>query len=374
MNEHKISFIYCTNDLEYQKECESYIKNLHIPEGYLIECIPIVGAASMTAGYNRGQQLSDAKYKIYLHQDVFLVYKDLLIDTIKIFQVHPEIGLLGMVGTKRIPANGCMWTSRMRTGALYSYVFGMQEDFFDIPCSESRSVSFVQAVDGLFMMTQYDIPWREDLFDAWDFYDLSQCMEYARHGYRIGVPFQKKPWTVHDNGYLNLQKYHFYRKRFLQEYFPMGREEIAACDAAAESFAQRAEQEQEQIEPLKQEVISLIRQKNYAAAFERSRQNLERCRENEEYCILYVLLNIYMQETGFYRSDQTLRADQPVIFDYFERQEEPVEWLYGHFHRILHCLWRSRFRLSEPECAEAERYLELTGISGVARDILGENE
>ena len=30
----------------------------------------------------------------------------------------------------------------------------------------------VEGVDGLLMATQYDIPWREDLFDGWDFYDL----------------------------------------------------------------------------------------------------------------------------------------------------------------------------------------------------------
>lgn len=40
----------------------------------------------------------------------------------------------------------------------------------------------VTAIDGMFMATQYDISWREDLFDGWDFYDISQSCEFTRGG------------------------------------------------------------------------------------------------------------------------------------------------------------------------------------------------
>lgn len=38
----------------------------------------------------------------------------------------------------------------------------------------------VDAVDGLLMMTQYDLPWRDDLFSDFDFYDVSQAFEFRR--------------------------------------------------------------------------------------------------------------------------------------------------------------------------------------------------
>ncbi len=64
------------------------------------------------------------------------------------------------------------------------------------------------------MATQYDILWREDIFDKWDFYDASQCMEFIKRGYRIVVPKQVKPWCVHDCGILNLKDYDNEKEKF----------------------------------------------------------------------------------------------------------------------------------------------------------------
>ena len=76
----------------------------------------------------------------------------------------------------------------------------------------------VEAVDGLFIATQYDIIWREDLFTGWDFYDASQSKEFSASGYKIVVPYMESPWCVHDEGFLNLDRYDHYRQIFLDEY------------------------------------------------------------------------------------------------------------------------------------------------------------
>ena len=65
----------------------------------------------------------------------------------------------------------------------------------------------VEAVDGLLMMTQYDVNWRQDLFHGWDFYDVSQSFEFRRAGYQVAVPYQQAPWVLHDCGFLNLAGY-----------------------------------------------------------------------------------------------------------------------------------------------------------------------
>jgi hypothetical protein len=55
----------------------------------------------------------------------------------------------------------------------------------------------VESVDGFFMATQYDILWREDLFTHFHMYDASQCMEFRKKGYIVGVPKQVEPWCFH---------------------------------------------------------------------------------------------------------------------------------------------------------------------------------
>ena len=76
----------------------------------------------------------------------------------------------------------------------------------------------VDAIDGFLMVTQYDVPWREDLFTGWDFYDCSQSMEFIRKGYRVVVPDMKAPWCVHDCGFIDLTNYEEERKKFIKEY------------------------------------------------------------------------------------------------------------------------------------------------------------
>lgn len=86
-------------------------------------------------------------------------------------------------------------------------------------CKPSSNLQIVQAVDGLLMATQEDIPWRETLFDGWHFYDLSQCLEFRRKGYDVAVPFQISHWCIHDCGIVKLSnEYEKYRVRFLKEY------------------------------------------------------------------------------------------------------------------------------------------------------------
>jgi len=78
----------------------------------------------------------------------------------------------------------------------------------------------VEAVDGLFLATQVDLRWREDLFTGWHLYDTSQCMEMRRHGYQVVVPNQEKEfWCIHCPKEKPLaREYKGYQKVFLKEY------------------------------------------------------------------------------------------------------------------------------------------------------------
>ena len=108
MNEYKIAFIMCANNEQYMNEALYYISQLYIPNGYEVETLVVKDAAGMAAGYNEAMQTSDAKYKIYLHQDVMIVEKNFITNILALFQ-NSEVGMIGMVGSPVLPENAVMW-------------------------------------------------------------------------------------------------------------------------------------------------------------------------------------------------------------------------------------------------------------------------
>lgn len=216
MDEKQIAFIICVNDDVKYAECRYYLDRLIVPEGYEKDIVAVTGAPSMAAGYNAGMQSSNAKYKVYLHQDVFIINKNFIADMLAVFCADEQVGLIGMVGTEDLGEDAyaiIAWN--------YGKVIDISGEFLDLPPKDGVFQE-VEALDGLLLATQYDLPWREDLFDGWDFYDISQCMEFKRAGYRVAVPYQKNPWCCHDNAYNKMGRYHHYRKLFIREYSEMG--------------------------------------------------------------------------------------------------------------------------------------------------------
>lgn len=214
-NEKKIAFISCVNNKLYFEECKHYIEKLHIPAGYEIEVLAVEGAVSMCAGYNEAMQSTDAKYKIYMHQDVFIRDVEFLDKIVQIFKENSKIGMLGMVGGVRMPKTGVVYRAwnigkvDCREPDLSYYLEGD---------TKKKQNEVVEAIDGLVMITQYDIPWREDLFANFDFYDASGAFEMRRKGYEVVVPYQETPWVIHDSSFAKLGNYDVNRKICLKEY------------------------------------------------------------------------------------------------------------------------------------------------------------
>ena len=218
MNEKGFAFVICSNNELLLNECLEYISLLQVPEGYSVDLRVITGASSMLEGMDEGRAASDAKYKIYMHQDVYILNKFFLYDLLTVFESDSKIGVVGMVGTPKMPANGVMW-SGSRVGNLYSRRANPTEhrkERFRL----SDGLLDVNAVDGLLIATAYDdVAFRKDLLDGWDFYDVSTSLEYKKAGYRVVVPEQKFPWVLHDDGMiLSMWNYDKYRKIILEEY------------------------------------------------------------------------------------------------------------------------------------------------------------
>lgn len=219
MDENKICFIICANNDRFFNECIRYIRWLEVPEGMEVELLEIRDARSMAAGYNEGMTGSDAKYKVYMHQDVFIVNRFFIHDIMSIFESDAGIGMIGMIGVKKLPESGIMWLGE-RVPPVHELTENWEEYRYD---REKDGLWEVDGIDGVVMATQYDIPWREDVFDGWDFYDLSQSFEMHRRGLRVVVPVHKRFWHQHDDKpILSTWHYNKYRKKFLEEYAEMG--------------------------------------------------------------------------------------------------------------------------------------------------------
>lgn len=216
INPQKICIIMCVNNPLYLEECFLYLNRLVIPDGFEVDILTISDAKSMTSGYNEGLNASDAKYKIYMHQDVFIVNKEFISDILSVFQNNPEVGMLGVIGGVDLPQNALIadaWNVGKTYASNFAATFEVVYNF-----SPSREYTEVEAVDGMLMMTQYDLEWREDLDLKWDFYDISQSMEFRRKGYKVAIPRQNTPWCIHDCGHSKMICYDANREVFLKEY------------------------------------------------------------------------------------------------------------------------------------------------------------
>ena len=217
-NPDKICFITCVNDEDWYSECLLYLQHLEMPEGIQAEYLPIRGAKSMCAGYNEGLRRSDAKYKVYLHQDTLVVNKQLVRDLKALF-ADESIGAVGVIGCRNLPRSGIWWDG-MRTYGRVLHACEPESVVDSVGMQPEGAYMEVEAVDGLFIAMQYDIPWREELFTGWHLYDTSICKEVQRSGKRVVVPNQTEEfWCIHCPKEKPLASdYRGYQKTFLKEY------------------------------------------------------------------------------------------------------------------------------------------------------------
>lgn len=217
-NPDKICFITCVNDEDWYSECLLYLQHLELPEGMQAEYLPIRGAKSMCAGYNEGLRRSDAKYKVYLHQDTLVVNKQLVRDLKALF-ADESIGAVGVIGCRNLPRSGIWWDG-MRTYGRVLHACEPESVVDSVGMQPEGAYMEVEAVDGLFIAMQYDIPWREELFTGWHLYDTSICKEVQRSGKRVVVPNQTEEfWCIHCPKEKPLASdYRGYQKTFLKEY------------------------------------------------------------------------------------------------------------------------------------------------------------
>jgi hypothetical protein len=225
LDKHKVDFIICYNNELYLDACEKFIRHLRVPEGILVNIIVIRNAKSITVAYQEAMDSSDARYKVYLHQDTFILNPDFIPGFIRIFESHEELGLLGVIGATRLNRNGSIYGNWDLGSTLIctSEVTGINQKAEAREIPQESAFAYAEAVDGMLMITQYDVTWRSDILQGFDYYDASCAMEYRRRGYRCGVINSgRDPWTIHDCGYVTPAHIMEQKINFCREYTAEG--------------------------------------------------------------------------------------------------------------------------------------------------------
>lgn len=217
MQENKICFIICVNDDSQFAECLLYLSRLRVPDGMKMDVLEIREYSSMAQGYQQAMEKSDAKYKVYIHQDVRIVNVNFIEYLVSVFQNDDTIGMVGMVGSPVLPLDMVMWHGERYFDLYYQEI---PEDTYNV---KNHGYAPVEAIDGYLMATQHDVPWRYDLFDGWHFYDISQSFEHRKAGYQVVVPHTRGAWAIHDEKpCLSLWGYDKYRRIFRDTYYGTG--------------------------------------------------------------------------------------------------------------------------------------------------------
>ena len=183
-----------------------------VPEGYLLDFICAKEYLKCQA-YNTAMNESDAKYKIYMDSNVELVDSSSIQKLIDIFSSNPNIGAIGCSGAEILSTHGVCYSSAKRCGKFY---VGAARQLLNWNNVVAGDYIYAEVLDGFFMATQYDVPWREDLFRGDTFSVASQCVEFKRKDYRVVVANQDTPWIWLKNEQVSIDNDD--NRAFLDEY------------------------------------------------------------------------------------------------------------------------------------------------------------
>jgi len=220
-NPRNICFVLLGRDEAALAEAEKYIRELHVPDGFQTEIVRAGDEDNMARACNRAMRLADARYKVYLQAGAYPIHKRWIGDMLAVFDRNPELGLLGLIGSRDMPLSGWWRDSTAPVGKVWGR--DRSGRLARIAGDENApqpgaGIEPARAVAGFCLMTQYDVPWREDPgFRDPVFCAAAQALEFEKAGLACGVAVQEDPWCIWDVP-LKRDIDRAEQRRFLEEY------------------------------------------------------------------------------------------------------------------------------------------------------------
>ena len=158
MNDKKIAVIAQFGEAKHSA-IRSHLDEINVPQGYEVELIEVPSGGAVAATYQHAMETSDAKYKVYLSSGSILLRPSFFHDMLHLFVQDPSIGVMGLVGTEQLSTTGMLENSAFLKG---KFLFSDGNHFDGV--NIEKTSEDVMVVGGYLIATQYDIPWRKDLF------------------------------------------------------------------------------------------------------------------------------------------------------------------------------------------------------------------
>ena len=190
MNDRKIAVI-AQCDVGGGSAIRPYLDAIDVPSGFTVDLIEVSVDGNVAVAYQRAMHESDAKYKVYLSAGSILLRLNFFAEMLRVFAEDPAIGIMGLVGTAQLSTSGELGASPMLKGRLL-----YTDDTAFHGAAIKGTTEAVMAASADLIATQYDIPWRSDLFHGDCFFAEAQCIEFRRKGYRTVLPQQDDPWLL----------------------------------------------------------------------------------------------------------------------------------------------------------------------------------
>jgi hypothetical protein len=147
------------------------------------------GQMSLTQVYNKGLKESVNDIVVFMHDDLILETPNMTPKIVKLFEKHPEYGIIGIAGTDKL-TSGMWWQNRENMFGVVGHIHEGKRHVNHYSKGVFNDVlKDVVIVDGLFFIVRKSLLKKEfnEQFEGFHFYDISFCVENQLEGVKIGL-------------------------------------------------------------------------------------------------------------------------------------------------------------------------------------------
>jgi len=147
------------------------------------------GEMSLTQVYNKGLKESVNDIVVFMHDDLILETSNMTPKIVKLFEKHPEYGIIGIAGTDNL-LSGMWWQSRENMFGVVGHLHEGKRHVNHYSKGVFNDVlKDVVIVDGLFFIVRKSLLKKEfnEEFKGFHFYDIPFCVENHLEGVKIGL-------------------------------------------------------------------------------------------------------------------------------------------------------------------------------------------
>ena len=147
------------------------------------------GEMSLTQIYNKGLKESVNDIVVFMHDDLILETLNMTPKIVKLFEKHPEYGIIGIAGTDKL-TSGMWWQNRENMFGVVGHLHEGKRHVNHYSKGVFNDIlKDVVVVDGLFFMVRKSLLKKEfnEEFKGFHFYDIPFCVENFLEGVKIGL-------------------------------------------------------------------------------------------------------------------------------------------------------------------------------------------